>query len=228
MTHADDDGMVVPPKVAPYQIVILPLIKKAEDTDAVLAYVAKIQTELKKQFPFGEKIRIKVDRRDKAPADKFWEWTRKGAPVICEIGMRDVEANNIMVKERIKLGTPEGKEIVSFTDFVVNIVTRLEKIQQTMFEKAQNRLLNNIRTDIKTPEEFRKYFTESNIWIEDGQQGKVAFVRGKWCADPESEAVLKELKITIRCIPFDQSNTQGTCLLTGKPATMDVIYARSY
>ena len=228
MTHADDEGMVVPPKIAPYQVVIIPLIKKPEDTEKILAYVSKLQNELKKQFPFGEKIRLKIDKRDKAPADRFWEWTRKGAPIICEIGMRDVESQNIMAKERIKIGTPEGKEIVSFNDFVANISQRLENIQKEMFNKARQRLLNNIRTDITTPEAFKKYFSESNIWIEDGKQGKVAFVRGKWCADPESEAILKELKITIRCIPFDQSNTQGTCLLTGKPATMDVIYARSY
>ena len=97
-----------------------------------------------------------------------------------------------------------------------------------MFEKAKARLLNNIRTDIKTPEEFKKYFEQSNVWIEDGKQGKVAFVRGKWSGDPNSEELLKAMKITIRCIPFDQSGTEGVCLLTGKPATMDVIYARSY
>jgi len=228
MTHADDDGMVVPPKIAPYQIVLLPLIKKPEDAEKIMEYVTRLQTELKKQFPFGEKIRIKVDKRDKAPADKFWEWTKKGTPIICEIGMRDVESENIMVKERIKLGTPEGKAIVSFNEFVTTIASRLEGLQKAMFDKANNRLQQNIRTDISTPEDFRKYYNESNVWIEDDKQGKVAFVRGKWCGDPESESILKEMKITIRCIPFEQSNTQGTCLLTGKSATMDVIYARSY
>ena len=87
----------------------------------------------------------------------------------------------------------------------------------------------NVRTDITTHEDFVKYFGESNVWIEDGKQGKVAFVRGKWCQDPNSEELLKAMKITIRCIPFDQSGTEGECLLTGKSgATLDVIYARSY
>ena len=104
----------------------------------------------------------------------------------------------------------------------------MENIQKAMFNKAQERLKQNIRTDIATPEDFRKYFENSNQWIEDGKQGKVAFVRGKWCGDPETESILKEMKITIRCIPFDQSGSEGICLLTGKPATMDVIYARSY
>ena len=142
--------------------------------------------------------------------------------------MRDVESGNVMVKERIKLGTPEGKQIMSAEAFIANIGSRLENIQQAMFDKAKKRLINNIRTDIKTPEDFRKYFSESNLWIEDNKQGKVAFVLGKWCGDPESEAILKELKITIRCIPFDQTKSEGICLLTGKPATIDVIYARSY
>ncbi len=228
MTHADDDGMVVPPKIAPYQVVIVPVIKKQEDSDAVMAYINKLAADLKKQAPFAEKIRIKIDRRDKASVDKFWEWTRKGAPVICEIGMRDVDGSKVMVKERAKLGTAEGKQIVSFDEFVSTITSRLENMQKEIFSKAKNRLEQNIRTDISSPEDFKKYFSESNIWIEDGKPGKVAFVRGKWCGDPESEAILKEMKITIRCIPFDQSGTEGICLLTGKPATMDVIYARSY
>ncbi len=228
MTHADDDGMVVPPKIAPYQVVIVPVIKKQEDSDAVMAYINKLVADLKKQAPFAEKIRIKIDRRDKASVDKFWEWTRKGAPVICEIGMRDVDGSKVMVKERAKLGTAEGKQIVSFDEFVSTITSRLENMQKEIFSKAKNRLEQNIRTDISSPEDFKKYFSESNIWIEDGKPGKVAFVRGKWCGDPESEAILKEMKITIRCIPFDQSGTEGICLLTGKPATMDVIYARSY
>ena len=228
MTHADDEGMVVPPKIAPYQIILVPVIKKAEDEGDVMNYIGKIAEELKKHAPFGEKIRIKIDKRNKSSVDKFWEWTRKGAPIICEIGKRDVDSNNVMVKERLKLGTPEGKQILNATDFVASIDERLLNIQNEMFTKAKNRLEQNIRTDITTQEEFNKYFAESNSWIEDGKQGKVAFVRGKWSGDANSEELLKAMKITIRCIPFDQSGTQGTCLLTGKPATLDVIYARSY
>lgn len=228
MTHADDEGMVVPPRIAPYQVVIVPVIKNPADEEAVMAYIADLQKELKNQTPFGEKIRIKTDKRDRKSVDKFWEWTRKGAPVICEIGMRDVEGGKAMVKERLKLNTPEGKEIADAKEFAAGISERLENIQKQMFDAAQKRLFCNIRTDIKTPEEFRAYFSQSNEWIEDGKNGKVAFVRGKWNGDPATEEILKEMKITIRCIPFDQSGSEGACLLTGKPATLDVIYARSY
>ena len=152
----------------------------------------------------------------------------KGVPVRIEVGPRDIENNGLMVKERIFIGQPEGKKILKVDEFVATAVKRLEELQKIMFEKAQKRLLNNIRTDITTPEEFAAYFANSNEWIEDDKQGKVAFVRGKWCADPATEEILKSMKITIRCIPFDQSGTTGKCLLTGKDATMDVIYARSY
>ena len=146
-----------------------------------------------------------------------------------EIGPRDVAENNVMVKERIRLGTPEGKKIVKRDEFVRTVASRLEELQAEMFAKAKDRLNKNVRTDIKTKHEFEEYFANSNVWIEDGKAGKVAFVRGKWSGDPNSEELLKAMKITIRCIPFDQSGTKGECLLTGKPdAEIDVIYARSY
>ena len=133
-----------------------------------------------------------------------------------------------MVRERLKINTPEGKEVVSKDEFVSTVEQRLQNIQQQMFDAAKSRLDKNVRTDITTPEDFAAYFANGNEWIEAGKHGKVAFVLGKWCADPQTEEILKAMKITIRCIPFDQSNTEGKCLLTGKPATMDVIYARSY
>lgn len=228
MSHADDEGMVVPPKIAPYQIVFVPLIKKSEDAQKITDYINQIKDKLKDERAFGEKIRVKIDTRDKASVDKVWEWIRKGAPMVCEIGMRDVENDALMVKERIFFGQSEGKKIIKSTEFISEAGKRLETLQNTMFERAKERLSANLRTDITTPEEFAAYFANSNEWIEDGKQGKVAFVRGKWCGDPATEEILKSMKITIRCLPFDQSGSKGKCLLTGKDATLDVIYARSY
>lgn len=230
MTHADDEGMVVPPRIAPYQVIFVPVIKNEADTATVMEYINRLKEQMRSLTPFGEKIRIKIDTRNKSGVDKFWEWTRKGAPIICEIGMRDVEGNKVMVKERLRLGTPEGKQVMEADQFVSAVANRLQEIQQQMFNRAQQRLQNNIRTDIATHEEFERYFSRNNIYIkEDGASENVAFVRGKWSGDPQSEELLKALKITIRCIPFDQSGTSGECLLTGKPgAVTDVIYARSY
>lgn len=228
MSHADDEGMVVPPRIAPYQIIFIPLIKKNDDAAKIMAYIENIQAQLKNKTAFGERLRTKIDSRDKSSVDKVWEWVRKGAPMVCEIGARDIENGALMVKERIFFGQPEGKKILKTEEFAATVSERLEFLQHEMFKRAKERLEQNIRTDIKTPEEFAAYFANGNEWIEDGKQGKVAFVRGKWCADPATEELLKAMKITIRCIPFDQSGTTGKCLLTGKDATLDVIYARSY
>lgn len=228
MSHADDEGMVVPPRIAPYQIIFIPLIKKNDDAAKIMEYIENIQAQLKNKTAFGERLRTKIDSRDKSSVDKVWEWVRKGAPMVCEIGARDIENGGLMVKERIFFGQPEGKKILKTEEFAATVSKRLEFLQHEMFKRAKERLEQNIRTDIKTPEEFAAYFANGNEWIEDGKQGKVAFVRGKWCADPATEELLKAMKITIRCIPFDQSGTTGKCLLTGKDATLDVIYARSY
>lgn len=228
MSHADDEGMVVPPRIAPYQIIFIPLIKKNDDAAKIMEYIENIQAQLKNKTAFGERLRTKIDSRDKSSVDKVWEWVRKGAPMVCEIGARDIENGGLMVKERIFFGQPEGKKILKTEEFAATVSERLEFLQHEMFKRAKERLEQNIRTDIKTPEEFAAYFANGNEWIEDGKQGKVAFVRGKWCAEPATEELLKAMKITIRCIPFDQSGTTGKCLLTGKDATLDVIYARSY
>ena len=229
MTHADDEGMVVPPRIAPYQVILVPVIKNEADREAVMNYIEQIKNRIKSLTPFGEKIRVKIDNRNKLSVDKFWDWTRKGAPIICEIGMRDVEGDKVMVKERLKLGTPEGKQIMAVEQFAEDVAGRLEAVQKEMFNRAQTRLENNIRTDIVTHDAFEKYFANANRFLKEGDGNAVAFVRGKWSGDPNSEELLKALKITIRCIPFDQSGTKGECLLTGaKDAEIDVIYARSY
>ena len=229
MTHADDEGMVVPPRIAPYQVILVPVIKNEADREAVMNYIEQIKNRIKSLTPFGEKIRVKIDNRNKSSVDKFWDWTRKGAPIICEIGMRDVEGGKVMVKERLKLGTPEGKQIMAVEQFAEDVAGRLEAVQKEMFNRAQTRLENNIRTDIVTHDAFEKYFANANRFLKEGDGNAVAFVRGKWSGDPNSEELLKALKITIRCIPFDQSGTKGECLLTGaKDAEIDVIYARSY
>ena len=227
MTHADDEGMVVPPALAPYQIVIVPIIKNKDKKGEILEYAQKIYDLLKDKTFMGERVRVRLDDRAKESVDKNWEWIRKGAPIICEVGPRDIEKQGAMIKTRIHFGTPEGKQIVSIDDFAANIEERLAGIQKAMFDKANNQLQTHISTDITTPEQLEEYFTAQNAWLEDNPN-PVCFVRGKWSGDPATEEKMKAMRITIRCIPFDQSGTEGVCLLSGKPATMDVVYARSY
>ncbi|MDY6407484.1 MAG: proline--tRNA ligase [Pseudomonadota bacterium] len=227
MTHADDEGMVVPPKIAPYQIVIVPIIKDEALRDRIMAYVNDMAQKLSEQVFGGEKIRVKVDSRNKESMDKGWEWVRKGAPLICEVGMRDIEKNGLMLKTRIKMNTVDWKKTVSVSEFIETISDRLTSIQDEMFHRAQERLYGNIRTDIQSAAELKEYFSHNNAFV-DGAEKPVAFVRGKWCGDPKTEEILKEMKISIRCIPEDQNGMVGKCLLTDREATLDVIYARSY
>ncbi|MBE6449182.1 MAG: proline--tRNA ligase [Alphaproteobacteria bacterium] len=227
MTHADDEGMVVPPKIAPHQIVIVPIIKDKAQREEVMSYVMRLYSALSKQSYDGEKIRVKVDTRDKESVDKMWEWTRKGAPIVCEVGPRDVKNNGLMVRTRNKINTPEWKQVVQFDDFVSSASKRLEDFHMDLYNAANTRLQQNQRTDITTAEEMQAYFAQQNSWV-NGQGQKVAFVRGKWSEDPESVDKMKEMKISIRCIPEDQSQKEGNCLLTNKKAKLDVIYARSY
>lgn len=227
MSHADDEGMVVPPRVAPSQVVIVPMIKSDEDRDIVMPYVNKLASELGTQMAFGEPLRVKVDTRDKSSVDKYWEWARKGAPILCEIGKRDVDGNNVMVKTRLALGTPDGKKIMSKDTFVQTVGALLSDVQAKMFAAAKHRMDTNVRTDITTPEAFEAYFAGQNQFLA-GDSKDVAFVRGKWCGDEDTLAKMKEMRISIRCLPFNQSGTEGVCVLTGRPATIDAIFARAY
>ena len=226
MTHADDEGMVVPPQIAPYQVVIVPMLKGNQD-EQVTAYAKSLAQQVAQQRVFDEPVRVKLDMRLKSSVDKTWEWVRKGAPIVIEVGPRDLEKQVVMVRTRIKFGTEQAKEIVSCQEFVNSVPTRLTDIQDAMYNAAKTLMDNNIRTDIKTPEQMRELFANKNVWL-GSSEPHVAFVRGKWNGKPETEELLKEMKISIRCIPFDQSNTEGVCLLTGEKATLDVVYARSY
>lgn len=227
MTHADDEGMVVPPKIAPYQIVIVPIIKDKTQKEAVLAYAQKLSSALSQQIFDGEKVRVKVDCRDKESVDKMWEWTRKGTPFVCEVGPRDIANNALMLRARNKINTPAWKQIVSVDDFVGSITQRLEDYHKELYQTADNRLQKNQRTDIQSVEQMRAYFSNPNKWL-DEEGEKVAFVRGKWCGDLDTLEKMKEMKISIRCIPENQSHQEGKCLITDRPATLDVIYARAY
>ena len=230
MTHADDEGMVVPPKLAPYQVVIIPLLKDKSKEKEILSYAEKLKNELKSRVFANEKIRVKLDNRLKDGVDKMWEWTRKGAPIIIEVGPKDLEKNALLWRNRTEISNKDGwKNFEGFDEFVGSIENKLSKIQSSMLEKAQKRMASNIVTDIKTPEEFKEYFSNSNVYLENTKNTpKVSFVRGKWCGDESVVEKLKEMRINIRAIPFDQSNTEGVCLITGKKATLDDIYARSY
>ncbi len=217
MVHGDDDGMRLPPRLAPQQVVILPVIPKPETADQVLSYCNRLKKQLEQHHYQGSPIRVTIDKRDLRGGEKNWEWIKKGIPIRLEVGPRDVENNSAMLCRRDK--GPKERESLPFNGAAPRVATVLQEIQDNLFKQAKAYRDAHISDDISSMEELKAFFSE-------GKEG--GFVRAKWCGDVATEKLLDDLKITIRCLPVDQSGTEGRCILTGVPATTDVILAKSY
>jgi prolyl-tRNA synthetase len=224
MAHADDNGLRLPPRVAPQQVVIVPIFREEADRASVLDYANKVAAAIKAQSYANEAVRVKVDTRDLAGPDKRWQWIKKGVPLVLEVGPRDVEGQNVAVTKRTTLDAK--KEIVNFAVFAAQAPQLLSEVHTTLFSEAEALLGRRMRTDIKTYDELKAFFGPSG---EDSYNTGQGFVRAKWCGEEEAyTAKLKELGLTIRCIPLEQTGTPGVCLMTGKPATEEIIIARAY
>jgi len=223
MTHADDDGMKMPPRVSPYQIVILPILREEADNQAIMQYCESLQNELRAETFAGQPLRVKIDARDIPGGDKRWEWIKKGAPLLAEIGPRDVEGGQVCVTRRDQLDS--GRKFVDRGAFTRNAPAELAAIQKSLFGAALAFRQKRTVTDIRDWATFNAYFSKDADSSFGGGQG---FVRAKWSGDEDSLAMLDPLGVTVRCIPFDQDGKQGTCVLTGKPAVQEVIFARAY
>ena len=223
MAHADDDGMRMPPRVAPWQIVIAPIARDESDRAKVMAYCESLKTELQSKVFAGQNLRVKFDTRDIAGADKKWEWIKKGAPLLLEIGPRDVDGGKVCVIRRDILA--EGKRFLTRDEFLAMVVDELTAIQTNLFDQARAFQQTRLVTTITTLADFTAYFSKDadNSFV-SGQ----GFVRAKWSGNPDSLKTLDDLGVTIRCLPFDQNGEAGFCVLTGAPATEDAIFARAY
>jgi prolyl-tRNA synthetase len=228
MTHSDDDGLRLPPKIAPRQIVIVPMLREKPEDAELLAYCSTLEQELK-----AAGIRTLVDAKPIKSAEKRWSWVRRGAPVIVEIGGRDVAGGNITYMRRDRLR--DGDKVVSMTkpraEFVANAVQLLAEIQDGLFMEAKKRLDDNIVTGISTFDDLTQYFGAAEADDEAGAfRGwvKVAWSRPEG-ADLEAVADrLKDLKLTIRNAPLAQEPPTGACIFTGEPAREFVLIARAY
>ena len=223
MTHGDDDGMRMPPRVAPWQVVIAPILRDDSDKQKTLAYCESLKAEVQSQIFAGQNVRVKLDLRDIAGADKKWEWIKKGAPLLLEIGPRDVNESKVCVIRRDQ--TAQGKRFLTRAEFLATVTNELAAIQKNLFDQAQAFQQARTVTNITTHADFTAYFSKDADNSFAGGQG---CVRAKWSGDPASLALLDDLGVTIRCIPFDQDGKAGACVLTGAPATQDVIFARAY
>jgi prolyl-tRNA synthetase len=208
MTHGDDQGLILPPKLAPYQIVIVPIYKNDEEKSLVIPVVTKVEEELKN-------FRLKVDRREEVtPGYKFNDWEMRGVPLRIEIGPKDVQKGTLAFARRDTPGKA-GKTFVQQDQLEAQVAEALQSIQATLFERALAFRRANTH-DTKDYNELKS--VAENGW---------AFCW--WCGDPECEAKVKdETKATSRCIPLEQESGQGVCIVCGKPATEKAIFGRAY
>lgn len=219
MCHSDDDGLRLPPKVAPKQVVILPFIPKPEMKEAVEAYAEEVKKALSGITYNGQPIAVQVDLRDKRGGEKNWEWIKKGIPLRIEVGPREMESGHVALSRRDR--PHKEKNILTLTELGSTIAALLQEIQDNYFAQAASFRAGRVRADITTFEEFKAYFSEES-------KQPLGFVKAKWCGDPKTEKLLDDLKVSIRCLPIEQSGTKGHCVITGKPATLDAIFAKSY
>jgi prolyl-tRNA synthetase len=234
MTHGDDDGLRLPPAIAPRQIVVVPILRDRPEDAEVLAYGEALVTALSAQTALGERLRPLLDTRGQRSADKRWDWVRRGAPIIVEVGPRDAAGGQVTYMRRDALR--EGEKIASHSmgrdDFVAAAPRMLAEIQGRLFADALERLQSNIRTDVRSFDALAEHFGAAS---DDEDEGGVfrGWVRARWSRPSGAalEAVderLKALKLTLRNIPLEQSGVGGTCLFTGEPAVEDILIARAY
>lgn len=209
MAHSDDEGLILPPRIAPLQVVIVPIYKGEEQKAQIDEKVHAFMKELRTQG-----IRVQYDDADNArPGWKFAEWEKKGVPVRVTFGARDLEKGLVEIARR---DTSE-KQNISLEALTDTVMTLLDDIQENMFNKAKAFRDTNIRK-VDTWEEFMQTLDE-----------KPGFISAHWDGTPETEERIKELsKATIRCIPLDNPQEEGKCVLTGKPSKERVLFARAY
>lgn len=209
MTHSDDEGLVLPPRLAPTQVVVVPIFKNDEERSAVMAAVGRITA------PWKGRIRFKVDDRDNlTPGFKYNEWELKGVPIRVEVGPRDVEKGSVAIARRDVPGKA-GKSFVAQDGLTERLESLLVEIQQGLFDRAL-RFRDERTADVSTYDDLK-------------QQVERGFARAYWAGSLEDEKQIQdETRATIRCVPLEQPDAAGRCVYTGKETTQQVIFARAY
>ena len=227
MVHGDDDGLRVPPAIAPHQIVIVPMLREDDGDAAILDYCKALQADLNSQMALGERIRVHLDKRQGKSQTKRWEWLKKGAPFVVEIGARDVASGKLAAIRRDDLYREDGKLNSQFPareEFIANAGAQLEAIQASLFTEAKARLDSNIVRNLSDWPSIAAYFKDTPIpgWVEIS-----------W-SKPTGEALaavvekIKALKLTIRNVPNNGTQASGVCPLTGEPAVEHILIGRAY
>jgi prolyl-tRNA synthetase len=218
MTHSDDDGLILPPRLAPSQIVILPVMPREEHRGPVMEACESLKKELHALHWVDEQhLEVELDDRDIRGGEKAWQWIKKGIPLRVEIGPRDIESGSVFVGRR------DTGEKVSMprAEFVAKVTGILDEMQDGMAAKARAFREENSR-QIDSEADFRDFFKS--------EESGGGFAWSHFCGDPEWEDKLqKELKVTVRCIPYTDGEPEpGTCIFTGKPSRQRVVFAKAY
>jgi prolyl-tRNA synthetase len=214
MTHSDDDGLVLPPHLAPTQVIILPILRE-ETKEEVMNFCEGLRKELAGMEFEGEKLRVEIDSRDIRGGEKSWEWIKKGVPVCLEIGIRDIRNGLLCIRRRDR--NSRSTESIQCGEFVHSIGEILKNIHSTLLHRAE-----------KYRSEKSKHVCSMDELLEFFSHGNSGFAHAHLCCDGTIEERMKaDLGITVRCIPFAETGA-GKCILTGKHSDREVILAKSY
>lgn len=231
MTHGDDDGLRLPPIIAPRQIVLVPILRDRPEDASVVEYCESLAAALGAGSALGEPIRALADRKGGRPVDKRWGWIKRGVPIVCEIGARDVAAGTVTLirRDRARQGEKIAFSSLERAAFVRGAPALLTEVQQALHDEARERLRAGVRSDLATLAAVEDYFKES-----DGAESFRGWAEVPW-ARPEGAALdaverqLKALKLSVRVAPLEQAPLQGErCLFTGAPARERILVARAY
>jgi prolyl-tRNA synthetase len=215
MAHSDDNGLVLPPKIAPTHVVILPIIHKEEDRAAILEYCDQLAANIRKQHYHERPLEVEIDTREMTGGEKAWSWVKKGVPVRLEIGNKEVSNQAVFMGRRDK----EYKDRLAMPQqaFIESIVNILDDIQSTLFKRAKAFQQANTQA-IHSKEDFYEFF-----------KGDGGFALAHWNGDPVIEEKIKQdLNVTIRCIPLENQSGAGKCIFTGEKSNQQVVFAKAY
>jgi prolyl-tRNA synthetase len=223
MMHGDDDGIILPPRIAPTQVVILAITPKEQSRAKVLEACDKVAMRLREARYADAPIEVAVDRRDLGGGVKNWEWIKKGVPLRVEIGPRDLEKNSVEVSRRDQ--AVKTKESVPVEELVARAPEILSSIQDSLYARAKKFCEANTRV-IESKKDFYDFFTPKNPAKPEIHGG---FALAHWNGSREVEEQIKsDLKVTIRVVPLDDSSEPGKCIFTGEPSARRVVWAKSY
>ena len=222
MTHSDDDGLVLPPRLAPKHAVILPIYRNDDEKSKVLAYCHDLKKKLEAQSYDDQRIQVILDERDMRGGEKAWQHIKKGVPLRIEVGPRDIANNAVFVARRDQ--PPRSKVSYKIDEFVAKAPEILADMQSNLLKRALDYRTEHTRK-IDSLDEFLAWFTPKNP---DKPEIHGGFALSHWVDDPSVQAKLAELKVTVRCIPLDDDKEPGKCIFTGRPSPRRVVFGKSY